>query len=70
MFKKSIVFAVLMCAVVALGAAELALAQATETVKIRATGTLMGRSGDTIVVSSSKALRPIRLALTARRWRS
>ena len=50
MLKKSIVFAVLMCAVVVLGAAELASAQATETVKVRGTGIVMGKSGETIVV--------------------
>ena len=50
MLKKTIVMSVLLCAVVVLGAAELARAQATETVTIRATGTLMGRSGDTLVV--------------------
>ena len=50
MLKKTIVLSVLLYAVVVLGAAELANAQATETVTIRATGTLMGRSGDTIVV--------------------
>ena len=50
MLKKSIVLAVLMCAVMVLGTVDLASAQATETITIRATGTLMGRSGDTIVV--------------------
>jgi hypothetical protein len=50
MLKKSIVFAVLMCAVVVLGAADLASAQATETVTVRGTGVVMGKSGETLVV--------------------
>lgn len=50
MIKKSIVFAVLMCAVVVLGAADLASAQATETVTIRGSGVVMGKSGETLVV--------------------
>lgn len=50
MLKKTIALSLLLCAVLVLGAAELATAQATETVRIRATGTLMGKSGDTLVV--------------------
>jgi ribosomal protein L12E/L44/L45/RPP1/RPP2 len=50
MLRKSIALSLLLCAVLVLGAAELATAQATETVRIRATGTLMGKSGETLVV--------------------
>ena len=50
MLKRSIVVAMLVCAVMALAAVEIVTAQATETVRVRATGTLMGKSGETIVV--------------------
>jgi hypothetical protein len=50
MLKKSIVLAVLMFAVVVLGAVDMASAQAIETIRVRGTGMVMGKSGETLVV--------------------